>query len=102
MVFHEICEYAYEGTLASCPFVLGVLTWLTDRYPSDTIHNANSGDLDRLILEALYLIVYRNCFGVEGLGDQSYIVDPCLPVDQLSIDSTSEWGGFTHKTNAAH
>jgi len=58
----------------------------TDRYPSDTVHNTDSGDLKRLELETLDFIVYRGIFGVEGLGDQPHIIDPCMLVNQFSID----------------
>lgn len=78
-----------------------VSTGLTDKYPSHTIRNADGGDLERLELETLHLIVNRSCFGVEGLGDQPHIVDPWVPVDQLSIDS-SKLEGFTHNTHAGH
>ena len=58
-----------------------MLNWLAYRYPSDAIHNADSGYLKRLELETLNFIVYRASLGVEGLGDQSNIVDPCVPVN---------------------
>ena len=64
-----------------------MLNWFTNRYPSDAIHNADSGDLKRLELETLDFIVYWGSLSVEGLGDQPNIIDPCVPVNQLSIDS---------------
>lgn len=59
---------------------------LTDKYSSDTVHNADSGDLEGLELETLDFIIHREVLGVERLGYQSYIVDPCIAVNQFLPD----------------
>ena len=85
-ILGEVREHTYAN---QCPLgaTSDALNGLTDRYPPDTVRDADGGDLEGLELETPNLIIHRGLFGVEGLGDQPHIIDPCVLVDKSSVDS---------------